>query len=111
MQNARHVARRIIASLTICLLLGGLATQTAAAQDSPRVTGPVYVAIDVPPHEPTPHPIYEGGGGGGGSYHPVLDGGGGGGGGGGSSIPVAYVIGGAILLGGVILAYRARARR
>jgi hypothetical protein len=107
MQNARRAARRIIASLTISLLLGGLSTQTAAAQGSPRVTGPVYVAVEVPPHEPTQQPINEGGGGDG-SYHPVLDGGGGGGG---SSIPVAYVIGGAILLGGVILAYRARARR
>lgn len=109
MQNARRAARRIIASLTISLLLGGLLTQTAAAQGSPRVTGPVYVAMEVPlpPHDPTPQPINDGGGGDG-SYRPVY---GGGGGGGGGSIPVAYVIGGGILLGGVILASTARARR
>jgi hypothetical protein len=106
MQNAR----RIIASLAICLLLGGLSTQTAVAQGSPRVTGPVYVGIVLPPHDPTPQPIHEDGGDGNGPYNPVSYGSGGGGGGG-SSIPVAYVIGGVILLGGVSLAYRARARR
>ncbi len=63
MQNARRAARRIVASLTISLLLGGLSTQAAAAQGSPRVTGPVYVAVEVPAHEPTPQPMSEGGGG------------------------------------------------
>ena len=108
MQDACRAARRIIASLTISLLLGGLSTQTAAAQGSPRVTGPVYVAVEVRPQEPTQQPIHMVDGGDG-PYHPVL--GGGGGGGGGTSIPVDYLIGGAILLGGVGLTYRARARR